>query len=54
MAPIRITKTMAVVFAVSVSDPVRLPQVNLLFMMVMENAPKAPTPAASVGVNHPV
>ncbi len=53
-APIRMRNTMAVVLVVSVNEAVRLDQVSFLLIMVMINAPKAPTPAASVGVNQPV
>ena len=46
-------KTMAVVFAVSVNDPFKLVQFSFLRMSVMKKAPKAPTPAVSVGVKQP-
>ena len=53
-APIKIRNTMAVVLVVSARAFVRFPQVRRLLTMVMTKAPKAPTPAASEGVNQPV
>jgi hypothetical protein len=53
-APIKMRKTMAVVRVVCARESVRLLQVRRLFTTVMTKAPKAPTPAASVGVNQPV